>query len=137
MPASTAAESAICGTHLDETKAPASTAGSPAADRASIRAILAAAGTVVGSAWSPSRGPTSTTRTCCGNAISCLLCVDAKQLGAFRHLVAGLVEDPGDDAVRRGEDRVLHLHRLQQHHGLAAFDRLADGHLYVDDLSRH
>jgi hypothetical protein len=58
--------SAICGTHFGDTKLPASMPVSPASASASISATLASAGTVEGSFCSPSRGPTSTTRTCAG-----------------------------------------------------------------------
>src|SRR6185312_1602515 len=63
MPAMTAALSAICGTHLGDTNAPASTTGRPASARRSISAILVAAGTALASFWRPSRGPTSTILT--------------------------------------------------------------------------
>ena len=63
MRAMTSAASAICGTHFRETKAVASIAGNPAAVSASISATLASVGTSVFSFCSPSRGPTSTSRT--------------------------------------------------------------------------
>src|SRR5258708_35969402 len=54
---------AICGTHLGDTKLPASTAEWPAEDSASISATLASTGTGLASFCRPSRGPTSTSRT--------------------------------------------------------------------------
>src|ERR1044071_2455543 len=61
---------AICGTHLGDTKLPASTAEWPAADSASISATLASTGTGLASFCRPSRGPTSTSRTRLGWFIS-------------------------------------------------------------------
>ncbi len=52
------AESAICGTHLGDTKLPASIRLSPASARDSIKAIFAAVGTAT-SFCKPSRGPIS------------------------------------------------------------------------------
>src|SRR5215468_4855867 len=63
MRAMTSAASAICGTHLGETNAVASTAGKPASESWSISAILVSVGTVAFSFCRPSRGPTSTRRT--------------------------------------------------------------------------
>ena len=63
MRASTWAVSAIWGTHLGDTKLPASTTGNPAAARRSISSTLTSVGTVSGSFWRPSRGPTSTSLT--------------------------------------------------------------------------
>src|SRR5437870_725498 len=60
---------AICGTHLGDTKLPASTAEWPAADRASINFTLASTGTGLASFCKPSRGPTSTSRTRLGRFI--------------------------------------------------------------------
>src|SRR5215471_15642472 len=57
---------AICGTHLGDTKLPASTAEWPAADRASISETLASTVTGLASFCNPSRGPTSTRRTVLG-----------------------------------------------------------------------
>uniref|UniRef100_A0A1I8I5J7 Protein-cysteine N-palmitoyltransferase HHAT-like protein n=1 Tax=Macrostomum lignano TaxID=282301 RepID=A0A1I8I5J7_9PLAT len=63
MPPSTASLLAICGTHLPDTKLPASIFVRPLADSRSTRRILAASGTGCFSFCSPSRGPTSYTVT--------------------------------------------------------------------------
>src|SRR5229473_5248388 len=63
MRAITSSVLAICGTHLGDTKLPASTAEWPAEDSASISATLASTGTGLASFCRPSRGPTSTSRT--------------------------------------------------------------------------
>jgi hypothetical protein len=69
MRAMTSTLSAICGTHLGETKAVASTAGKPASLRRSISSIFTAVGTDCFSFCSPSRGPTSTILTVRGRII--------------------------------------------------------------------
>src|SRR5208282_5909287 len=61
--AMTCALSAICGTHLGETKLVASIAGRPASLSRSMRPTLTGVGTIAGSFCKPSRGPTSTMRT--------------------------------------------------------------------------
>ncbi len=63
MRAITSAASAICGTHLGETKDVASIDGTPASASASISATFTSVGTTPFSFCSPSRGPTSTRRT--------------------------------------------------------------------------
>ena len=65
----TSAASAICGTHLGDTKLVASTAGSPASLRRLTSSTLASVGTTPGSFCSPSRGPTSTILTRFGKRI--------------------------------------------------------------------
>jgi len=52
-----------CGTHLGETKEPASMVVNPVLASLSTSSILVARGTVCFSFCSPSRGPTSTMRT--------------------------------------------------------------------------
>ncbi len=64
--AMTSAVSAICGTQRGDTKLPTSIVRAPAASKPSIRATLVSGGMTPGSFWSPSRGPTSTMRTCRG-----------------------------------------------------------------------
>src|SRR6478736_9467106 len=63
MPAITSAASAICGTHLGDTKLAASILRSPQSARRSISATLSAVGIMRFSFCSPSRGPTSKTQT--------------------------------------------------------------------------
>ena len=64
---STSAVPAICGTHLGDTNAPDSTIERPADASRSISATRVATGMLPGSFCSPSRGPTSTTRTAAGS----------------------------------------------------------------------
>ncbi|OIQ83914.1 hypothetical protein GALL_342880 [mine drainage metagenome] len=104
MRAMTSAPSAICGTHLGETKAAASTLGRPAAESRSISSTFTSGGTGLASFCSPSRGPTSTSLTCCGKcivgiAVSLLPCWDGRALNspaAYR---------PGRRAGRRARSR--------------------------------
>src|SRR6187455_920785 len=63
MPAMTCALSAICGTHLGETKLVTSISVRPASCRRCTSSILTAAGTGAFSFCKPSRGPTSTILT--------------------------------------------------------------------------
>src|SRR5690242_6580235 len=104
MRSSTSVWSAICGTHFGETNAVASTAGSPASARRSISSTLSAVGTSAFSFCRPSRGPTSTRRTCL---------FKRDQLRAFEYLLAGAVVDLLHHAVGRRGDGVLHFHRLE------------------------
>src|SRR5215218_6145748 len=67
-PASTSSASASCGIALGETNEVASNRLSPAAARASIRAIFSGVGRFVFSLWSPSRDPTSTISTDAGKS---------------------------------------------------------------------
>src|SRR6478752_5974765 len=69
MPAMTCALSAICGTHLGETKLVTSISLSPASCRRCTRPILTSAGTGSFSFCRPSRGPTSTSLTLWGRFI--------------------------------------------------------------------
>src|SRR5215208_1654434 len=110
MRSSTSVWSAICGTHFGETKAVASTAGSPASARRSISSTLTAVGTSPRSFCSPSRGPTSTMRTDL---------FKRDQLRAFEHLLAGGIVDLLHRAVGGGGNGVLHLHRLEDQQRLA------------------
>src|SRR5688572_29800615 len=127
MRSSTSVWSAICGTHLGETNAVASTAGKPASARRSISSSLTAVGTSPGSFCSPSRGPTSTMRT----LLKC------HQLRALGHLLAGAIVDLLHHAVLRRGDRVLHLHRFQDQQGVA-FRYLGAGlGEHLDDLPGH
>src|SRR5215831_15478080 len=66
MRASTSAVSAICGTHLGETKAPASMTDKPVSERRSISSTLMAVVRIADSFCRPSRGPTSTILTARG-----------------------------------------------------------------------
>src|SRR4051812_6212052 len=63
MPAITCALSAICGTHLGETKLVTSISFKPASCNRCTRPILISAGTGSFSFCKPSRGPTSTILT--------------------------------------------------------------------------
>src|SRR5690606_3302654 len=67
MPAITCALSAICGTHLGDTKLVTSISFSPASCRRCTSSIFTAAGTSPFSFCRPSRGPTSTSLTLDGN----------------------------------------------------------------------
>src|SRR6185369_10938176 len=72
MPGITCALSAICGTHLGDTKLVTSISRTPASCRRFTRPIFTSAGTASFSFCSPSRGPTSTSLTLPGSFISCL-----------------------------------------------------------------
>src|SRR5258706_9196431 len=113
MRSSTSVWSAICGTHLGETKAVASTAGSPASARRSINSTLIAVGTSPGSFCRPSRGPTSTILTAS---------FKTDQLRALEHLVARGIVDFLHHAVRGRGDGVLHFHRLEHQQRVAFGD---------------
>ena len=85
--------SAICGTHLGETNAPASTAGRPASASRSISADLGRERHRRGSFCRPSRGPTSTMVTRAGRCEQLALMprlrrLEVEQLDALRDLVA-------------------------------------------------
>src|SRR5205085_7841012 len=66
MPAMTCALSAICGTHLGDTKLVTSISLRPASCRRCTSSIFTAAGTGSFSFCKPSRGPTSTSLTLLG-----------------------------------------------------------------------
>ena len=59
------------------------------------------------------------------------------QVRAFLHAVAGTVVDRGDRAVRRCGDRVLHLHRLENHQRRSASDLVPGLDQHGDDRSGH
>jgi hypothetical protein len=61
---------AICGTQRGDTKLPASMLRSPASAKAPISFRLAASDTGFASFCNPSRGPTSTMRTCLGSTMT-------------------------------------------------------------------
>src|SRR4051812_15180104 len=128
MRSRTSVWSAICGTHLGDTKAVASTAGRPASARRSISSSFTAVGTSPGSFCRPSRGPTSTMRT---------RLFKRHQLRALEHLLTRAVVDLLHYAVGRRGDGVLHLHRFQDQ------QRVPLGHLgaglgqQLDDFPRH
>src|SRR5690606_36620912 len=111
MPAKTSAASASCGTHFGLTKLVASIERRLVAESRSTRAILSALLTRAGSFWSPSRGPTSTIRTCAAVATSIL---QREQDGVGVDEVALARQQPGHHAVARRLEREFHLHRL--HH---------------------
>src|SRR6478609_4081288 len=67
MPAITSVLSAICGTHLGDTKLVTSISVRPASCRRCTSAILTSAGTGCFLFCRPSRGPTSTNFTLLGN----------------------------------------------------------------------
>src|SRR5262245_35501387 len=110
MRSSTSVWSAICGTHLGDTNAVASTAGRPASARRSISSSFTPVGTSRGSFCSPSRGPTSTILTNLSKG---------NQLDSFEHLVSGGVVHLLHYAVGGRGNGVLHLHRLQYQERLA------------------
>src|SRR3954468_6421802 len=113
MRSNTSVWSAICGTHFGDTNAVASTERSPAAASRSISSSFTAVGTSPGSFCRPSRGPTSTMRT---------RLFKRHQLRALEHLLAGAVVDLLHHAVRRRDDRVLHLHCFQDQERVALGD---------------
>src|SRR5687767_12442691 len=115
MRSSTSVWSAICGTHFGETKAVASTAGSPASARRSMSSSFTAVGTSAFSFCRPSRGPTSTSRTVSGILIS----LQRNQLRAFQNLLACVVKHLLHHAVRGRGNGVLHLHGFQNEERLA------------------
>src|SRR3954447_22707898 len=135
MPARTSAVSAICGTHLGDTKAPASITGNPVSDSRSISSTLTASGTMAFSFWSPSRGPTSTIFTRPGSAMSCLL--EDDQFGAVLDLIADGVADLPDPPFGGSLDGVLHLHRLHDDQRLTLGNVSARLGQHRDDAARH
>src|SRR3954471_9961366 len=128
MRSRTSVWSAICGTHLGDTKAVASTAGRPASARRSISSSFTAVGTSPGSFCRPSRGPTSTMRT---------RLFKRHQLRALQHLLARAVVDLLHDTVGRRGNRVLHLHCFQDQERVALADLGARLGQQLDDFSRH
>src|SRR5512145_853452 len=120
--------SAICGIHLGETNAVASTAGSPAPASRSMSSTFTSVETCPGSFCSPSRGPTSTIFTASSKG---------DQLRAFEHLLARAVVDFLHHAVGGRDDCVLHLHRLEYQERLAARHLRAGGGQYLDDPAGH
>src|SRR5512134_4090630 len=96
--------SAICGIHLGETNAVASTAGSPAPASRSMSSTFTSVETCPGSFCSPSRGPTST-------ILAALRKGD--QLRAFEHLLARAVVDFFHHAIGGRGNGVLHFHGFQ------------------------
>jgi hypothetical protein len=78
MPFSTAALSAICGTHFGLTKLVTSISRNPAACRRWTSSILTAASTICFSFCSPSRGPTSTSVTREGSMATPWACGDQR-----------------------------------------------------------
>src|SRR6185503_16540881 len=110
MRSSTSVWSAICGTHLGETKAVASTAGRPASARRSMSSTFTAVGTSARSFCRPSRGPISTSLTESGKDF--IGSFESDQFSTLQDLLTGAVVDLLDHAVGRRGDRVLHLHGL-------------------------
>src|ERR1051325_2720215 len=78
----------------------------------------------------PAEGSCATLRA----ADRCRFEVD--EIRAFRDLLAGPVVDRGDLSGGRGRDRVLHLHRLEDHQRRAAVDALALLDEYCDYRAR-
>src|SRR5512134_1453854 len=120
--------SAICGIHLGETNAVASTAGSPAPASRSMSSTFTSVETCPGSFCSPSRGPTSTILTASSKG---------DQLRAFEHLLAGAVVDFLHHTVGGRDDRVLHFHGLEYQERLATRHLHAGRSQHLDDLARH
>src|SRR5512145_1962454 len=111
MRSMTSAWSAICGIHLGDTNAVASTAGRPASASRSMSSPFTSVGTWPGSFCRPSRGPTSTILTASRKG---------DQLHAFEYLLARAVVDFLHRAVGGRNDRVLHFHGLKYQEPLAA-----------------
>merc|ERR1740139_970651 len=72
-----------------------------------------------------------------GSLLGCGLVLDAQQQVLGVDLVAGVVQDAGDDARARRGQHSLHLHRRQHDEGLALGHDVADLDLDVDDDARH
>src|SRR5437660_4580495 len=135
MRRSTSSASAICGTALGWTNEVTSIQPNPAAESRSTKWTLSSVEMRAFSFCSPSRGPTSTTRT---SAVmtSTVLSVppsrcgrlsrgpEREQLRAARDLLADLDMDVGNDARVRRFDDMLHLHRLERDQRLVLADLL-------------
>src|SRR3954470_14227520 len=103
MPASTAALSAICGTHFGLTKLVTSISRTPAGGSRCTSSILTAASTVCFSFCSPSRGPTSTRVTREGSMAS--PCVRTLPLERRLDVAAAHApHQPGDEAPEHPDD---------------------------------
>src|SRR6476659_2593141 len=99
MPFSTAALSAICGTHFGLTKLVTSISRRPAACRRWTSSILTAASTVCFSFCRPSRGPTSTRVTREGIMVCLLRLIHRGDIAA-----AHAPHKPGDEAPQHPDD---------------------------------
>src|SRR4051812_13108087 len=115
MPAITCTLSAICGTHLGDTKLVTSISRSPASWSMCTRCTFTSAGTGCFSFCSPSRGPTSTSLAWAGNFMVLLVSAFAidhagNGLSALeapdlaRDLRHGLVAQGARRRVRRDRD---------------------------------
>src|SRR5689334_1579977 len=106
--ASTAEVSAICGTHLGETKLPASMTRKPVRLRRSISSILISVATILDSFCRPSRGPTSTSFTDVGKVIAAAShAEDAELRGRDRRVRGDLERAAKHVARRRGRDHAV------------------------------
>src|SRR6476661_8056538 len=114
MPAMTSAASAICGTHLGDTKLVTSSSVRPASCRRCTRPIFTSAGTWPFSFCRPSRGPTSTSLTLDGSCMvfsGCFVCsVSALAIAHAGHGLsalagADLAGDLGDAGLAVGAGR--------------------------------
>src|SRR2546430_3470160 len=132
MPANTCSASAICGTHFGLTKAETSMTGRFAALSLSTNATLSAVDTVADSFCSPSRGPTSTTRTFI-RGLSFQL--EERAIGLDELTLAAV--DRLDRRVARRANGQLHLHRLDDDEGVALADGLTGRDEHFDDCCRH
>src|SRR5260370_41084462 len=121
-PRSTKSEFTICGIAFADTKAPTSTVCSPAPTSASINAMRSATLTGVFSFWRPSRGPTSTMRTCSLMLISRSQRLDLGEFDAFLHDIADLAFYHFQHARERRTQGLLHLHDLERQDRRALFE---------------
>src|ERR1700682_3006430 len=108
MPRSTESEFTICGIAFGDTKAPTSTVCRPAPTSASMNAMRAATLTGVFSFCRPSRGPTSTMRTCSLMLVSRSQRLDLGELDAFLHDIADLAFYHFQHASERRAQGLLH-----------------------------
>src|SRR3954468_18834198 len=112
MPAMTCALSAICGTHLGDTKLVTSISLRPASCRRWTSSIFTAAGTGSFSFCSPSRGPTSTSLTLPGYCMASVSSLAVNHAGdGFSALHgADLPRDLGDAFLAQGTGGRMRRH---------------------------
>ena len=146
--ATSSSASASCGTHFGWTKLVASTIGSPAAtsrcdelgldverhDRALVLQPVARPDLVD---RHPRRAATGRAPRPAGQASVSRWGLDGEQQVPLLHLLAGGCADVGDDAVVRGGERELHLHRLERAEVLTSGDDVALGDVDRQDGGRH
>src|SRR5207253_7158446 len=98
----------------------------------STNAILSAVDTVADSFCSPSRGPTSTTRTFIRG-----LSFQLEERAIRLDELALAAVDRLDRGVARCANRQLHLHRLDDEEGVAVADGLTGRDEHFEDRCRH